>query len=790
MICTKCGAEMEDDAKFCPECGNPADEQERAEQRESSVTEEEITEKAEEETEAIPESVQDEAGISEDVQTEQNTASGGPEFDWQAVSQPTPAVDTEKPNKSKAPYIVMGVIGAAILITLVYLIFSLTGIGSPKEQVKKAFQNTYKDLAEKDEYSKLMEAILENDLVSEKFDLSVSEFSVTSYGETIGLPAECLPFRFSMSGITNRADQNMMAEFSGGAGDMKDIRLQLFFDKDSYLFGLPDLYGNYLMLSMEDMEELTGMELNLEESMDRAETQLAIQSLGETLSSWFAAAYNDVECKKTQSVTQMIGNNEVKADEYVLTLSRRNYEKHLKKLPGLIAADEVFMGWFTESTSEEEADEFISLLEEAVEESMFDSSISEVIICYVQIYNGKIIQANFPLDSEEDDMTGGLVLSFFGEENVGDDFRVNLDLTVDGESITADYAAVKQGNSSQIQLSADFAGMASLTLTVDGGYETLDNSCIYRINHAEFSAGFYDYAGASNVSATAVFDGSYAAAEAEAFAVPDKSSAIRIVEMDDEEAQEMVVTVLDNVLQGGYLPSAYKDQLSAIVNSIKASLGNSVGDNGGGSLDGSENLSYEEFVSMVKSVYGDLYTEEELKQLYDSLYNGGADYDTSDIVYGADGLPYLFCYDEDLVLEIRPADGFEFAPDYSDAFNVEYERYIGNTDMIILDYMITTDSAEEHMEWEIDYQKEYYEESGYTDVVIGDVQQGIIGGFSVYWIEYSASDNSGNNAGGIIAYAQLDEEHGCALDMYSIYGSDEVSAELLMKCFDMYLIEN
>ena len=65
----------------------------------------------------------------------------------------------------------------------------------------------------------------------------------------------------------------------------------------------------------------------------------------------------------------------------------------------------------------------------------------------------------------------------------------------------------------------------------------------------------------------------------------------------------------------------------------------------------------------------------------------------------------------------------------------------------------------------------------------------MIGGFKAAWFEYQVSDANGNKASGYNAYVQIDKDHGCVLDMYSLFGSEEVSLDLLMKCFDLYLIE-
>lgn len=96
---------------------------------------------------------------------------------------------------------------------------------------------------------------------------------------------------------------------------------------------------------------------------------------------------------------------------------------------------------------------------------------------------------------------------------------------------------------------------------------------------------------------------------------------------------------------------------------------------------------------------------------------------------------------------------------------------------------------EESMQDSLEFQREYYTESGFTDISISEIQHGMIGGFQAAWIEYHVSDTEGNKASGFDVYIQIDEEHGCILDMYSLFGTEEVSSDLLMKCFEIYLIE-
>lgn len=835
MVCMKCGAELEEGAKICQVCGEPVKEQaepsvgetaaaeseseerqmpeEEAETPEKELTEE-LAERSEEPAEEEIKPEAEEAGYSREKTEAENEAEAEEALSRERELSQIQRENQQRENaqrassswgdsdkKSKAPYVVMGVIGLAMLAALVYVVCSLLGVGDPRTRVGKAVMNTLQEVAEQNEYAKGLELLLKNEAVAEKLELTLSELTVTEYEETRDLLMNYQPVRFLLEGVTDRADQSMMAELSGGIGDMKDIRLKLFLDEQGYQIYLPDLYEEYLLATVEDMEELAGVKVDFSETADRERTQKAVASLGRTLEKWAVSAYNDVTCEKVQADAALTaGNRSIQADEYALEISRRNYEKHMKKLPDLIAGDETFMTWLTGMTSEEESEEFLESVQQFAEDMMFDATISEVILCNVWVADNKAVQISFPMDSEDGELTGELVISFFGEKNLGDEIIVLMDAVNEGERLFMEYTQRKAGAESEISFRAELLDWLSVDMRVTGSYEAAKDSCTYRVKQAELSAEVTEYEGMPVSSFYLALEGSYVVEKAEGITVPDASAARSIADMSDQEAQELLFTVLENMQQKGYVPSSMAGQLEGLIGIlINSGQGANPGDNGGGALDGSGNMTFEEFSESVRALYGGLYTEEELRTLYDSIYGGnfsGEDfgsesgYDTSGVVYGSSGLPLLFCDSEDLILELQPVEGFEFSPEYSDAFTVEYEKYIGDTDLIVMDYFIIAEDVEEYLELGAEYQSEYYsEESGYSDLTIGELQHGMINGRQASWIEYTAKNSYGNLVRGYIAAANIDGEHSCVMDLYSLYGTEEVNLDLLYQCFDMYLIE-
>ncbi len=797
MKCAKCGAEIQEDTIFCPECGSYI-ELKRTEEREADRGSSEIydTEAKEPEDGNKDENLRT-AKIESAYRSEEYTidiepasqafgtndgqsgAGGGPRFDWQA-NQAANYPSAGKPKKSKAPYIVMGIVGAAIAVTLIYLVITLTGADKAKSYVEKALRNTFEELA-KDERGDRRKEILEGEQISQQIAVTLSEFTMSEQGIATDVLKDYAPISFSLSVDSNRIEAEAMMALTAMVSDMKPARLEIFADSAGIILGLPGLYENYLGISPEDIEDLTGREINPEAVSEIERQQEGIDSLIETLKEWYSEVYNDVSCEKTQTVKLDTGSSMMEAEEYMLSLSERNYARHMRNLPKRIKADQTFMNWYASMTSDSEAEYLIKNLEALVEESMVDSWVSKVVLCYVRISQNQVVEIRIPLDDGKK-QEGELVFSFFGKENLGDDRRIDLQISMDGDSVAAHYHAVEDGEKNSVQLSAEFNGMFSMEMYLDGEYHITESEYSYEMKKLDIIAAVKNYLGEST-SVKIGLSGSYIVTEAEDFTMPEYSDTIQLAELGTQEQQELILKILDNALERGYVPSAFTEQFSYIISQLKGQTpSNGVGDNGGGSLDGSEYLTYEEFVTAVKEIYGDIYSEEVLRQIYDSLYG---DVEQPDTNTGSEEADRLFCEDNDLVLEIKPVDGFQKDEQYSSSYELAYVKNIEDTDQILLDYQITTEKMEENLEASREFQQQYYTSSGYTDITISEIQYGMINGFQAAWIEYHASDAEGNQASGFNAYVQIDDKHGCILDMYNLFGAEEVSLDLLMKCFQL-----
>ena len=114
-------------------------------------------------------------------------------------------------------------------------------------------------------------------------------------------------------------------------------------------------------------------------------------------------------------------------------------------------------------------------------------------------------------------------------------------------------------------------------------------------------------------------NGNYSLKKAEKISIPSRN-AMKIMDMSEEEIQEVILDILKNILDGGYIPSAYQANLYYFIKELEYENNQNFYDSEKSDLDGSDRLSYEEFKEVVNEVYGDIFTEEELKELYEEIY--------------------------------------------------------------------------------------------------------------------------------------------------------------------------
>lgn len=616
-------------------------------------------------------------------------------------------------NNSRAAFAVIGVIGLALIAAVLYLILSLSGVGSAHSAVKKAFVNTIADFAQKDEYEQTIEKILETRFVSEEILYELSECYLEIDGEELALPDYCNPIRLGVKNVADKEAMQTYAAIVGGIGDMQDICVEAYIDKAAVLFGVPELYPEFFLLDLEELSEAAGMDFDLEESFDAEQMKKAMSALGKAFTAWLVRVYDDIECDKTEKAVLNTGDREMEAQGYHLYMSGRDFEKQLLDLVAEIEKTEDFMEFLESVTSAEDAEIFMEELYDAAEEVIEELGTGRLEIGYVYVRDKKIVEIFIPLD---DEIEGGLTISFYGKERVSDDIRISLE------------------------------AKELLKLSLSGGYRVEDGSCTYEVKNGSISMNIEENGYAASFGAK--FSADYTVAAAEAFAVPDKDSAKNLLDLSEEDVQEFVITLLGNMAEKGFVPSQLKE-------------------------------AFERITASLPDMMDDL--------ISDAEENWGVE-DVEGVVYGNNGLPYMYCYEGDVAVGIRQAEGFTFAEEYSDGYSLEFEKEIGDEDLIIMDYSVTLDSAEEYLSWEADFNREYYTEYGYRNVQITETKTDRINGYQVSWFEYSAEYDAMQKAAGIIAYARLDEYHACALDLYSFYGTPELSEELLYDCFNLDII--
>lgn len=778
MVCKNCGAELEEGVKVCAQCGAEADTlepgsdvpetgQEKTDQPESfteseNLSGEELRQEASQNEE--PEQREPLTGQQEDIWKESQTSGGYMDF-----SNPPPI--PEPPKKSKAPMIVIGVIVAAIVAALVYLFSSFGSSKSANDRIREAFDNTMKALNQESEASKALAALLESGRYSQDYSFTLSKLDVDYYGSSQSLLEEIGDVRLSFGGIVDTDSQKMRGSLGVGVGDMKDIVADFYMDQDVYLFGFPDLYDKYFSMSMEDVEYYSGVPINVEGAFDQKAALEALTSIGNTFSEAVDKAFDDIACRKTKKVVITEGPADIQTQEYALTMSREDSDAFFQGIPGLIENDPLFLDWLVSISSQDEVDELMDLLRDELENFTFGKDVKEVLFGYVYINDkNEIVQIKLPMDDEETEQEGNMTISFLGKENPGDFMQITLDVSSYDSAVSLNYTGESKGDQFFMDFGMDVedygSAVANFGMSAVFSYEY--NADSYTVTYDSLDIELND--GYTDIALS--LSGSYSISKSDGITAP-QAEVLDIETLDDDTAKEAVLAIINNALEGGYVPSAYKDYIKDYADYY---LG---GYSGGNGLDGSEYMEFEEFAALVKDTYGDVFSEEELRQLYDSMYGGsepqGDGWDMESSV--------ITDYYGNYKVEIVGPSGSVLDEDWSTNSYVYYEDKDRDIDYT---FYLTDYTMEEYLEDAFSYQESFVKDSeSYQNVKSSEMLRKTINGYEVSYKTFTAEYK--NYDGGftdLVAYVKIDDNCGFVVEVECGNLMDD---SVLDECFNSVL---
>lgn len=721
MNCNKCGKELAEGVTVCPECGSPV-----------------------------------EATLAEERQSEEAPAYTEAAFSGTAVQ--------EEPKKSQKPvYITIGVLVLALIAAGAFLAVNIFGKKSLEDQVREAYENTVRVLnGQNAELTALMEA--EN--LSEEISLTVEEAQADVYGQKFSL-------RDMFGSIGMRIETKRDAEMerfgiglSLAGGD--EIKMDMTFDDENCYYSFPGLYDGTLKTAWEDILETNNIyfaSANPAAAMDYSAMMKAGNSLVNTMTDAFVQQLSKMSFKENGKVT-LQGEAAVEAREIEITMKAADFDAFIKSIPDLLENDTILIDWLTDLTSEEEVKNMLDSLRDDLE-TIEAASEEALIMAYVYINKDKeLVQVKIPLTDEETD--GNVIISFLGEENLGDYIQYSVEMTSYGETIRLSYLYQKEDSHFDITAVMEAPESLGIKFASSGSMEQSEKG--YEV--------FYDKLEISGSVDTITFGcemtGSYKLATGGMVEPIDKASAIDAMAMSEEESEEFLALLLGNLIQGNYIPEEYREYFQSLL--YYSGLGS---DAVSTKPDASEYMSYEEFKAWVMETYGEIYTEEELQYLYTNFYDGT---EKSTAELNENGNIVLTDYDYQYAVELIAPENTVMDEYYSDETGAYYTSADGNIHYYFSISWETLDEFEESVGW----WKENIEELEYENVEFSDMKKKTINGYEVYCLSYSYE--YGEGLGGLKVYeacVPLDEEYSfrVSVEDYTMSTGEEV----LENCFESIL---
>lgn len=426
MFCTKCGSQMDDNARFCGSCGAP---------RKSVAAQ---TEPQQDFT-AQPSAAFEMPYEPPMAEPAAQAAGMNDAYSFQSLNEPK--------KGSVGKVIVIAVVAVALIIALVAAVFASGLLDNDAAKVMKAFAKTA------EAYSGVGEELGMPDFAKIEKDQEAS-VSLSVWIEELEDAPDAEGFGVRVDADTSMSERQMDMIFTPfyGSSDLLDLEVKLD-DGDAYV-GSPELTGGtYYKFNMETLgddladlgagDELAGFGFNV---FELTEMMMSMNADAEEARETFMKSYEDfkdeLEISKNGTQTIDVNDYEVKCTEYDLVISQKAatilIDAAEEYLTGINATETVMdmyaaMGMPEDVMDEIEYavdyDEMFATLRDAVEEM-------EDVTLQVYVSDGYVMSVVWEDDVE--DLTVSVDLG--GGSNYADDLSVRM------ESEGSEMALVSTGN--------------------------------------------------------------------------------------------------------------------------------------------------------------------------------------------------------------------------------------------------------------------------------------------------------------------------------------------------------
>ena len=460
MFCNKCGKELSEEAKFCPQCGGTADEG-AINSTEEAQEEVKTFADAMQETAAAPDTETEQGGVAtaeKEEQPENQPEEKLPEQAEEPAVEILPATDESKPKKSKKG-IIIGASAAAVVIggaaigyfgfsnEIMHLFMGDAGFaqmvdgksveylcGGEKIETQQ-IDTVLADYMEQAFYGTETAPITDTSVLTEQIFSAYGNSSVALTAELD--PGMLLTLVDSEGALSNMKIEALLEAVQGDDCDRISYILteegQRVLGADAYLQGdkiavlMPELTAQSFIASI--IPEETGESEEAKEIVEFSDAEM--KRIRESLTDIYKDTVAESEIEYTKSGTDLVlADCAIDSERVIIRISSEEFNGMVKEMRDFIKNDEYLRNYYVQATGED-VSEYESKFSEEEPDANIQLTIENYYTDHAEVTGKKLIIANTDAESGE-------TLEFSFETTLG-----NADFHMGDEEFSIDFTQRK-----------------------------------------------------------------------------------------------------------------------------------------------------------------------------------------------------------------------------------------------------------------------------------------------------------------------------------------------------------